>query len=107
MPDDDSQYVGLAEAVEALRNEFMVARESGRDHPIGLHLGPVEVEFNTVVKRSGGGKFGLTFGVVTAGADATVAKEKSHRVKVTLTPYDATTGGSVDVTDGGRTIKSR
>lgn len=74
---------------------------------MGLRVGPVEVEFTAVVRRGGGGRFGLTFGVLTAGAEGTAGHEQTHRIKVTLTPFDAVTGEKLDVADTYDTIPSR
>lgn len=93
------QVVGLAEAVEALRSELTAAREFGEGQELLFEVGPVEVEFTAVVKRGGGGKLGLTIGVVTVGGEGSLANEQTHRVKVTLTPKDRLTGLAPEIND--------
>jgi hypothetical protein len=105
--DGEAPYIGLTEAVEALRDELVAVRDVGLDHPVGLRVGPVEVEFAAVVRRGSGGRFGLTFGVLTAGADGTVGHEQTHRIKVTLTPFDAVTREKLDIADSYDTIPSQ
>ena len=93
------QLVGLADAVDALRYELTAARELGENDPLLFEVGPVEVEFTAVVKRGGGGKAGFTIGVVTFGAQGSLANEQTHRVKVTLTPKDRLTGTAPEIND--------
>ena len=61
------ETVGLADAVEALRDELTAARNLGKGQDLLFEVGPVDVEFSVVVKRTGDGKAGLTIGVVTVG----------------------------------------
>src|SRR5690349_9992229 len=91
--------VGLADAVEALRAELTVARVDGANQPLLFEVGPVEVEFTAVIKKVGGGKAGFTIGVVTLGAEASVAQEQTHRIKVTLTPKERDTGEAPRIND--------
>jgi Trypsin-co-occurring domain 2 len=105
--DGDARWVGLAEAVAALRDELISVKDTGLDHPVGLRVGPVEVEFAAVVRRGSGGRFGLTFGVLTGGAEGTAGHEQAHRVKVTLTPFDAVTREELDIADSYDTIPSQ
>jgi hypothetical protein len=100
------EWVTLAEAVQVLREELTVARDNGADQDIQFDVGPVEIEFAVVAKRSGGGKVGLTF-LVPLGIEGGLAKEETHRVKVTLTPRDRETGESPRVNDRMSTLPDR
>jgi hypothetical protein len=101
------ETVGLADAVEALRSELTAARNLGRGQDLLFEVGPVDVEFSVVVKRTGGGKAGLTIGVVTLGGEASVGREETHRVKVTLAPKDSVTGEAPEINDVVTELPSR
>jgi hypothetical protein len=101
------ETVGLADAVEALRDELTAARNLGRGQDLLFEVGPVDVEFSVVIKRSGGAKAGLTIGVVTLGGEASVGREETHRVKVTLTPKDSATGEAPEINDVVTELPSR
>jgi hypothetical protein len=89
--------LGLAEAIQALREELAIAREAADAEDVLFGVGTVEVELTVVAKRQGGGKAGATFGVVTIGVDGSIAREQTHKLKVQLTPRDGVTGKSIDV----------
>jgi len=93
------ETVGLADAVVALRDELTAARELGQGQDVMFEVGPIDVELSVVVKRTGGGKAGLTIGVVALGGEASIGREETHRIKVTLTPKDSLTGEAPEVND--------
>jgi len=101
------EWVGLTEAVQALRDELAVARKTSEGEPIMFSVGPVEVEFAVVAKKTGTGKAGLTFGVVTIGAEGGLAREQTHRVKVTLTPRDVETGREPEISNQVHEVPKR
>lgn len=81
-------WVGLSDAIAALRRELNTARTAGKDDNLRFGLGPVEMEFLLEVKREGGGEAGVRIGVVTIGAKGGVSKASTHRVKLVLNPQD-------------------
>jgi hypothetical protein len=93
------ETVGLTDAVMALRNELTSARELGQGQDVLFEVGPVDVEFSVVISRTGGGKAGLTIGVVTLGGEASIGRDETHRIKVTLTPKDSHTGEAPEIND--------
>lgn len=93
------ETVGLAQAVDALRNELTEAREAGQGEGLLFEVGPVDVEFSAVVTSGADGKAGIAIGVLTLGGGGSVSHEQTHRVKVTLTPKDAVTGEAPKITD--------
>ena len=101
------EFIGLAEAVAVLREELAKAREAGVGEDVAFTVGPVEVEFAVVAKRNAGVRAGVQFGVVTVGANGGIAREQTHRVKVTLTPTDAATKASLEISDRTTTIPDR
>jgi hypothetical protein len=100
-------WVGLAEAIQVLRDELAAAREAGEGEETVFAVGPIEVEFSVVAKRTGEGKAGLTFGVVTLGMSGGTGREETHRVKVTLMPRDAATGQPPEISDRVGSIPER
>ena len=86
MPDD--HWVGLADAVQALRSELTAAMTQGADESLRFELGPVEMEFLLEVRREAGVEAGVKFWVVNAGGTGSVSSGSSHRVTLSLTPQD-------------------
>ena len=83
------QWVGLAEAIRALREELTAAIKTGKGEVLRFELGPVEMEFLLEVKKDGGGDAGVRFGVISLGGKAGIASGSTHRVKLSLTAKDA------------------
>lgn len=86
MPDE--QWVGLAEAIAALRSELTAAMAEGVDQPLQFELGPVEMEFLLEVQREAGAEAGVKFWVVNFGGKGSVSSGSTHRVALSLTPQD-------------------
>jgi hypothetical protein len=85
-------WIGLADAVQALRDELAVAQSAGANEPLRFDVGPVEMEFSLVARRNGAGRAGIQFGVVTFGVDGGLSHESVHRVKIVLHPKESATG---------------
>lgn len=87
------ENIGVGEAVQALRDELLAAAVEGASSDVTFEVGPIELEFGFTLSREGTAKVGLSrvfSAVVSAGASGKVAKEDVHRVKLVLTPKDAT-----------------
>lgn len=82
------QWVGLAEAIRALREELTTAIKTGKDEVLRFELGPVEMEFLLEVKKDAGADAGVRFGVISLGGKAGMSSGSTHRVKLSLTPKD-------------------
>ena len=87
----------LADFIAALRAELRAAALA-KDPELQFNVGPVNVEFMLMTRHEGGGKAGIRFWVVEAGASASVASESTQKVTLTLTPVTAT-GESWQVAD--------
>ena len=90
MPGND--WVGLADAVRALRSELTAALVEGEGQRLRFELGEVEMEFLLEVSKEGGGEAGVKFWVISVGGKAGVSSGSTHRVKLVLSPQDAATG---------------
>lgn len=80
--------VPLADFIGALRTELRAAALA-RDPELQFNVGPVTVEFTLMTHHEGGGKAGVRFWVVEAGASASVANESTQKVTLELTPVSA------------------
>ena len=87
----------LADFIAALRAELRAAALA-KDPQLQFNVGPVTVEFTLMTRHEGGGKAGIRFWVVEAGASASAAKESTQKVTLALTPVTAS-GESWQVAD--------
>ena len=78
----------LADFIGALRAELRTAALA-KDPQLQFNVGPVNVEFTLMTRHEGGGKAGIRFWVVEAGASASVAGESTQKVTLALTPVTA------------------
>jgi Trypsin-co-occurring domain 2 len=88
---------GLAQAIGALRRELAQAQSTDAGEDLRFRLGPVEMEFLVEVTREGTGEAGVKFWVVNVGAKGSLARGTTHRLTLTLHPYDARTGADAEV----------
>ncbi len=80
------QWVGLAEAIRALRSELTTAMVEGADQQLQFELGPVEMEFLLEVQKEAVGEAGVKFWVINIGGKGGVSSGSTHRVTLALTP---------------------
>ena len=95
----ESSWVGLADAVSALRSELVAAMAEGEGQRLGFELDAVEMEFLFEVSKEGAGEAGIKFYVISLGAKGGVSSGSTHRVKLTLTPKDWETGRKPEIAD--------
>ena len=86
------EWVGLADAIKALRQELAAAMDEGQGKSVRFELGPVEMEFLLQVTKDAGGSAGVKFWVVSLGGQGGISSGSTHRVKLALTPKDASGG---------------
>ncbi|MFJ5230866.1 trypco2 family protein [Kitasatospora sp. NPDC088391] len=101
----DRQDIELADAVEAIRGQLAEAAERGRGQAVQFEVGPVTLDFTVELTRDVRAKGGVRAWVLSADAEAGASVTRTHQVTVTLTPKDAATGGSLDISHedlGGR-----
>jgi hypothetical protein len=90
-------WIGLSDAIAALRTELVAAMTAGQDEELHFELGPVELEFTLDVRKEGGGDAGIRWGVVSFGATGSVGSSSGNRVKLVLQPKNAVTGLTAEV----------
>ncbi|MEV8097635.1 trypco2 family protein [Kitasatospora sp. NPDC085879] len=81
--------IGLADAVDAVREELLEAAARGAGQSLSFEVGPIEMEFEIELRAEAkaGGKFKAW--VVSAETEAGVSRGRTHRVAFTLTPRGA------------------
>jgi hypothetical protein len=89
----DEGFVGLAEAIGAVRGELVAAQFEGTETPDGgvvrFAVEQVELEFIGELKHVVGGGGGVKFWVVSADAKGERSSTSGHKVKVVLRPKTA------------------
>lgn len=78
--------IELADAVAAVREELLAAVERGVTSDLAFVVGPIELEFAVELRQHAKTKFGFKAWVVSGDLEAGAARDRTHRVKVTLTP---------------------
>jgi len=86
LADTEQSSLGLAEAVRDLRSEIAAAIQTGKDEQLKFALGPVELELQVALTLKGGAKAKAKWLVVSIGAESGIERERTHKVKLTLTP---------------------
>ncbi|WUA85821.1 hypothetical protein OHO81_44420 [Streptomyces pseudovenezuelae] len=84
--------IELTKAVAAVRNELLAAAAQGAGEDLTFKVGPVELEFAVELRADAKVKAGFKAWVVSGDVEAGVARGRTHRVKLTLTPQQASGG---------------
>jgi Trypsin-co-occurring domain 2 len=84
------ETIPLRDTIQALRAEIMQAAEAASTQSVRFELGPIEMEFQVVVKKEGGGEAKLGFHILAAdatlGGSGKLASEGTQKVKFVLNP---------------------
>lgn len=90
--------IGLAAAIEELRQELYVAQGAGAGQQFAFEIEGAQLELLLELRNEGRGEGNLTFGVATVGAGGSTALARSHKLTLALKVKDrATGGGQVEV----------
>ena len=81
-----SDKVYLADAIKNLRLQLQEAIEEGHDEKLHFDIKDLELELKCGVTREGGGKTGVKFWLIEAGAEGKMGKESSQTIKLKLSP---------------------
>jgi hypothetical protein len=87
-------WVGLAEAIGAVRAELTAAMDAGAGERIRFTAEPIELELGVEVHTGGRAEGGVKIGVVSVGASGERSSTASHRLTVRLAPVEVATGRS-------------
>ncbi|MFK0024975.1 trypco2 family protein [Streptomyces sp. NPDC090798] len=90
----DKAEMGLAAAIEELREQLYTAQDKGADQQFGFEIEEAQLELLLELRKDNkvGGKF--HFGVVDAGLDRTTASARTHKLTLKLKIKDRAAGGS-------------
>jgi Trypsin-co-occurring domain 2 len=99
MSEGDSKLPSLADTIAAVRRELSSAQAAGQGQPVQFRAGPVELEFEVAVTRTGGGQAGVQLWVLTLGGKGELSHATTQRIKLTLQPVDPETGADAQVGD--------
>ena len=102
MGEGEDKLPSLADTIAAVRRELSAAQAAGQGQPVQFRTGPVELEFEVAVTRTGGGQAGVQLWVMTLGGKAELGQATTQRIKVTLQPVDPETGEDARITDARR-----
>jgi hypothetical protein len=100
--DGDGKLPSLADTIAAVRRELSLAQVAGQGQAIQFRTGPVELEFEVAVTRTGGGQAGVLLWVLTLGGKGELAYASTQRIKITLQPVIPETGEDAQVADARR-----
>ncbi|MFF1694034.1 trypco2 family protein [Streptomyces sp. NPDC058257] len=78
--------IELAEMIAQLRGELAAAMAAAEGEELGFELGPVQLEAEFAVQRSGSADGRIRFWVVEAGAGGQLSNSTTHRVTLSLEP---------------------
>ncbi|GAA1151773.1 hypothetical protein F4556_004013 [Kitasatospora gansuensis] len=87
--------IELADAIEVVREQLAEAVARGEGEAIRFGVDSVVVEFGVELKRDAKVKGGVKAWVFSADTEAGIARQRTHRITVTLTPKGP--DGSVEV----------
>jgi hypothetical protein len=79
--------IELASLIRDLRAELQQAAAAGDGQALGFELGPIELEVEVAVQRSGGVGSTVRFFVIELGGDVELGATGTQRIKLTLTPH--------------------
>ncbi|WIV60726.1 trypco2 family protein [Amycolatopsis nalaikhensis] len=79
----------MADAVASVRDELMAAAARGAGSDVEFVVGPIELEFAVEMRRDAKVKAGFKAWLVSADVEGGVARGRTHKVKLTLTPKKA------------------
>ena len=99
MGDGEGELPSLADTISAVRRELSAAQAAGQGQPVQFRTGPVELEFEVAVTRSGSGQAGVQLWVLTLGGKGELAQATTQRIKMTLQPVNPETGQDAQVAD--------
>jgi Trypsin-co-occurring domain 2 len=99
MGEEEGKLPSLANTIAAVRQELAAAQAAGQGEPVQFRTGPVELEFEVAVTRSGSGQAGVQLWVLTLSGKAELGQATTQRIKVTLQPVNPETGEDARITD--------
>lgn len=88
------EELGLASAIEALRNELEAAWLAGRERPVRFRASGITLTLSTVARLDKEGSGKVRWYVVEAGGSVTSGNERTQTLTLTLVPERVEADGS-------------
>jgi hypothetical protein len=82
----DDGWVGLPEAIEALRRDLAAAWWDGRNHQVRFRVEPVELTVQVGVTRESAGSAGIKWHILTLGGSRRRETAATQTLKLRLQP---------------------
>ena len=99
--DDDEvpgDAVDLTAAINAVFEQLTAAIRNVRANDVlGFEYEDVEIELQMTATKDVGGRVGVKFYVFTAGGNVDLGSSASHRIKISIKPYNPRTGDAARV----------
>jgi hypothetical protein len=96
--------IELVDAVASVRDELMAAAARGAGSDVEFVVGPIELEFAVEMRRDAKVKAGVKAWLVSADVEGGVARGRTHKVKLTLTPQKPGGGDLLVAGDQARPV---
>ncbi|MFD1934405.1 MULTISPECIES: trypco2 family protein [Nonomuraea] len=93
--------IGLADTIQALRQELITAMADGQDQPVRFHVESVDLELQVAVTASAEASAGIKFWVLSANGKASASTTSTHTVSLHLAA-ETEGGGRVLTSSQGR-----
>ncbi|MEV6613065.1 trypco2 family protein [Streptomyces sp. NPDC051051] len=103
MSDTDGRNgIELADAVQAVRDQLLLAASRAAGQDVVFEMGDIQMEFTVELRSEDKAGAKVRAWVVDAGADVTRSTGRVHKVAFTLTPKDARTNSAWSVGNPAR-----
>ncbi len=100
--DEDGKLPSLADTIAAVHRELSLAQAAGQGQRARFRAGPVELDFEIAVTRTGGGQAGVQLWVLPLDGKGDLAHATTQRIKIALQPLDPGALGGGQAPGGGR-----
>jgi len=100
MASTQNTQIGLAEAIQQLREDLTKAQERAQNEDLQFKVGQIELELELVIEQEAGIDGGIKFLIASLGANERIQTAQTHRVKILLDPTGPN-GESLNVSGTG------
>ncbi len=102
MADEQGELPSLADTIGAVQRELSLAQAAGRGQLARFRAGPVELDLEVAVTRTGDGPAGVGLWVLPLDGRGDRVHATTQRIKIALQPLDPQTGQDGQVADRQR-----
>jgi len=98
--DEDGDLPSLADTIAAVHLELSLAQAAGQGQSAQFRVGPIELDLEVTVTRTGGGPAGVRLWVLPLDGKGDLAQPTTQRIKIALQPLHQETLADGPVTGG-------